>query len=171
MSAGPRGPTAGPPEPFAEHGPALNTDRELWRERDGDFYAPSVFVTASGGIGVNVGGTVFVKPIRGWFALAEAQRAPPAGLTVEEHGRLNGTIDALRDQLRETQDLLAQWQRNAALAVEARKSSGAPAAAPRDWEEAVASRDSLLDIQRAQIRQLSAECERLRAAAARDGPA
>jgi len=63
----------GPPQ---EHGPALNTDRELWRERPDDFYAPSVFVTESGGIGMNVGGTVFVKPIRAWFALAEAAEPP-----------------------------------------------------------------------------------------------
>lgn len=26
-----------------------NTDRELWRERQGDFYADSIFVTENGG--------------------------------------------------------------------------------------------------------------------------
>ena len=48
--------------------PAANTDRELWRETD-DYYAPSIHVTAGGGIGINVGGTVFVKPVREWHAL------------------------------------------------------------------------------------------------------
>jgi hypothetical protein len=49
---------------------ADNTDRELWRERKGDFYADSLFVTEHGGIGIHCGGYVFVKPIRGWYALA-----------------------------------------------------------------------------------------------------
>lgn len=49
-----------------------NTDRELWREREGDFYADSLHVTAQGGIGINCGGSVIVKPVRDWHALAEA---------------------------------------------------------------------------------------------------
>lgn len=53
---------------------AQNTDRELWRERDGDFYADSIHVTATGGIGINCGGLVIVKPLREWHRLA----APPA---------------------------------------------------------------------------------------------
>lgn len=55
---------------------AKNTDRELWRERPGDFYADSLFVTEGGGIGLNCGGTVCVKPIRAWMQLAiDAARA------------------------------------------------------------------------------------------------
>lgn len=50
---------------------AANTDRELWRERPGDFYADSLHVTEGGGIGMNVGGYVIVKPLKGWHALAE----------------------------------------------------------------------------------------------------
>lgn len=49
---------------------AENTDREIWREREGDFYAPSIFVTRGGGIGINVGGMVIVKPLREWHRLA-----------------------------------------------------------------------------------------------------
>jgi hypothetical protein len=45
-----------------------NTDRELWRETD-DYYAPSIHVTLGGGIGINVGGTVYVMPLRDWHAL------------------------------------------------------------------------------------------------------
>lgn len=44
--------------------------------------------------------------------------APAGGLTVAERGRLNGTIDGLRAMLRDTEALLAQWQRNAELAIE-----------------------------------------------------
>lgn len=59
---------------------AENTDRELWREREGDFYADSIFVTERGGIGIDCGGTVFVKPLREWhrLALAEQGAAAPA---------------------------------------------------------------------------------------------
>lgn len=52
-----------------------NTDIELWRDQspliDGkDYYADSIHVTQSGGIGINVGGLVFVKPLREWHRLA-----------------------------------------------------------------------------------------------------
>jgi hypothetical protein len=50
--------------------PILNTDRELWREREGDFYADHIFITKNGSLGINCGGIVYVKPIRDWFALA-----------------------------------------------------------------------------------------------------
>lgn len=43
-----------------------NTDRELWRERPGDFYSPSIHVTEGGGIGINVHGTVIVAPVESW---------------------------------------------------------------------------------------------------------
>ena len=54
-----------------------NTDRELWRERDDDYYAASLFVTESGGIGMNVGGHAIVMPIREWHALARSHRFMP----------------------------------------------------------------------------------------------
>lgn len=47
-----------------------NTDRELWREREGDYYADSIHVTAQGAIGINCGGYVYTKPMREWFKLA-----------------------------------------------------------------------------------------------------
>lgn len=49
-----------------------NTDRELWREKEGDFYSPSIHVTASGAIGINVGGMVVVRTLCQWHALALA---------------------------------------------------------------------------------------------------
>ncbi len=52
-----------------------NTDRELWRDNS-RFDGPSIHVTKYGGIGIDVGGTVFVKPLRGWHALAKAAAAP-----------------------------------------------------------------------------------------------
>jgi hypothetical protein len=50
-----------------------NTDRELWREPAAlgqAAYAPSIHVTARGGIGIDVGGDVYVKPLREWHRLA-----------------------------------------------------------------------------------------------------
>lgn len=63
---------------------ALNTDRELWREREGDYYADSLFVTVGGGVGMNVGGHVIVKPLRDWFELARQ----PIGIAEAARGRL-----------------------------------------------------------------------------------
>jgi hypothetical protein len=54
----------------AQNQPALNTDRELWREKKDDYYAPSIHVTQGGGIGMNVGGHVIVLPVRDWHRAA-----------------------------------------------------------------------------------------------------
>lgn len=51
-------------------GAAANTDKEIWREREGDYYADSIHLTETGGIGINCGGTVYVKPLREWHKLA-----------------------------------------------------------------------------------------------------
>lgn len=74
-------------EPAANHGPARNTDREIWRERPDDYYADSIHVTEGGGIGINCGGHVVVKPVREWHALGMADgviaTAVRAGETAE----------------------------------------------------------------------------------------
>lgn len=51
--------------------PAVNSDREIWRERPGDFYSDSIHVTEGGGIGINHGGTVIVMRASSWHALAK----------------------------------------------------------------------------------------------------
>lgn len=55
--------------------PKQNTNRELWRETPGDYYSPSLFVTKDGAIGMNVGGSVFVKSIQAWYILASEDAA------------------------------------------------------------------------------------------------
>ena len=47
-----------------------NTDREVWREREGDYYADSIHVTENGDIGINCGGRVVVLPVREWHRRA-----------------------------------------------------------------------------------------------------
>jgi len=47
----------------------INTDKNLWRKIEGDYYSPSIHVTEDGNIGINVGGHVIVKPIEKWFLL------------------------------------------------------------------------------------------------------
>ena len=69
-------------------GPCQNTDRELWREREGDYYADSIHVTETGGIGMNCGGYVVVQPIRKWHG------------TASELADANATIDGLRELLK-----------------------------------------------------------------------
>lgn len=44
-----------------------NTDKEIWRKVEGDYYSPSIHVTKDGAIGINVGGHVVVAPIEEWF--------------------------------------------------------------------------------------------------------
>jgi len=44
-----------------------NSDRELFREIEGDYYSDKIFVTKEGGIGINCGGSVIISPIRNWF--------------------------------------------------------------------------------------------------------
>ena len=58
------------------NGPCENTDREIWRERDGDFYADSIYVTERGSIGINCGGKVFVMKLRDWHDLASGAIIP-----------------------------------------------------------------------------------------------
>ncbi len=48
----------------------LNTDRELYREIPEDYYSPSMHVTNSGSIGINIGGHMIVMPLREWHKLA-----------------------------------------------------------------------------------------------------
>ena len=50
---------------------AKNTDREIWREREGDYYSDSIHVTKNAGIGINCGGHVIVAPIKSWFKIAD----------------------------------------------------------------------------------------------------
>ena len=47
-----------------------NTDKEIWRETS-DYYSPSIFTTGQNGIGINIGGTVYLKPVEDWHRLAD----------------------------------------------------------------------------------------------------
>jgi hypothetical protein len=62
----------------AEARQAQNTDREIWRETEGDYYSPSIHVTEYGAIGISVGGHVIVQSVRAWHALALAHLGAPA---------------------------------------------------------------------------------------------
>lgn len=56
-------------------GTCENTDKEIWRKREGDYYSPSIHVTQSGGVGINVGGHVIVMPVEKWHALGRLRVA------------------------------------------------------------------------------------------------
>ncbi len=57
---------------------AMNTDREIWREALLDHYSPSIHVTQSGAIGINVGGNVIVKKVQDWHNIASDKLIPLA---------------------------------------------------------------------------------------------
>lgn len=70
-----------------------NTDRELWRDLEGnenkdagDYYADSIHVTEQGGIGINVGGTVYVRTLREWHGLLEQFEAVLRAVEDNERG-------------------------------------------------------------------------------------
>lgn len=97
-----------------------NTDREIWREREGDFYADSIHVTAQGGIGINCGGYVIVLPIREWFAAVQRREPPPRdtdreslAMLMMRHGFATGHGDTVADLIGE---LDAQLTESAAAA-------------------------------------------------------
>lgn len=48
-----------------------NTDKEIWREREKDYYANSIHVTEGGGIGINCKGHVIVAPVEQWHKAGE----------------------------------------------------------------------------------------------------
>lgn len=73
---------------------AKNTDREIWREREGDYYANSIHVTAQGHIGINVGGYVVVKSIEDWHASAR-ERDRLLGQLGDAYATLAGNIAEL----------------------------------------------------------------------------
>ena len=51
-----------------------NTDKEIWRQKEGDFYSSSIHITQDGQVGINIGGLVYVAPIEDWHkALAKTQ--------------------------------------------------------------------------------------------------
>lgn len=66
---------------------AANTDREIWRETPGDYYSPSIHVTEGGGIGINVGGTVIVRPVRDWHDTSWYEREFDATPVTEEFAK------------------------------------------------------------------------------------
>lgn len=60
--------------------PCENTDKEIWREQEGDFYSASIFVTEGGGIGINVGGLCIVKSVRDWHRLGSDANGIPTSI-------------------------------------------------------------------------------------------
>jgi hypothetical protein len=48
-----------------------NKDREIYREKIGDFYSDSIHVTEDGAIGISCGGSVYEKSIKLWSKLAD----------------------------------------------------------------------------------------------------
>ena len=44
-----------------------NTDRELWREKAGDYYSNSIHVTECNSVGIDCGGHVICAPLKKWY--------------------------------------------------------------------------------------------------------
>lgn len=59
-------------KPKDENVACLNTDRELWRRVEADYFSASIHVTEHGAIGIAVGGLVVVLSVEKWHALGRA---------------------------------------------------------------------------------------------------
>jgi hypothetical protein len=55
--------------------PLLNTDKEIWRQIPDDYYSPSIHTTEQNNIGINVGGTVYVKSVEEWHKFGDKLEA------------------------------------------------------------------------------------------------
>lgn len=77
---------------MSEETAVQNTDRELWREPPGDYYANSIHVTTSGGVGINVAGTVFVKPLSDWHSIQAELAAIRLAFPEDHSARTEGSI-------------------------------------------------------------------------------
>ncbi len=53
---------------------AKNTDKEIWRKVKDDYFSPSIHVTRSGSIGIDVGGFVIVAPVEEWHEAMQKER-------------------------------------------------------------------------------------------------
>lgn len=84
---------------------AMNTDREIWRAREGDAYADRIHVTKEGAIGIDCGGYVIVKPVRAWHALASAAPSPDG----EEVERVARALYGKRPQQRFDHEDKKDW--------------------------------------------------------------
>jgi hypothetical protein len=76
-------------------------DREIWRGPDeggGDFYADALFINATGALGINCGGMVYVKTIREWHRLAGGMIA---GLPKPEAAETKAAYDFLIEKSEE----------------------------------------------------------------------
>jgi hypothetical protein len=95
-------------------GPVVNTDRHLWPDvSDPGAIRESIFVTAEGGIGINVGGYIYVKPLREWHNLAGGTTAflpvpdPPEVIpSNEETQAKDAQIERFAETLSEAYGLL-----------------------------------------------------------------
>lgn len=71
-----------------------NTDKEIWREREDDYYADSIHATPDGRIGMSCGGMVITKPIREWHKAAlQSQSFDVEALKKEATKHLSDRLD------------------------------------------------------------------------------
>lgn len=71
-----------------------NTNKELWRKDEDDYYSPSIHVTQNGcGIGISIGGHVIVMPIEKWHALGKFYHEQQSGSAFERCQHTNSTVN------------------------------------------------------------------------------
>jgi hypothetical protein len=102
--------------------PAKNTDKEIWRKVEGDYYSPRIHVTEGGSIGIDVGGYVIVRTVEQWHSLerelAKEQRIVDrvwAALGIKDYLQAGGkTIDEIvTDRMRQLAEFKEMYAKEA----------------------------------------------------------
>jgi hypothetical protein len=90
----------------------VNNDKEIWRKVDGDYYSPSIHVTANGQIGINVGGYVFVKDVSEWHGLAIRKDEEERCFESEESQQITDLLANLARRVSSLEQQLSDTQAN-----------------------------------------------------------
>ena len=127
---------------------AKNTDRELWRAREGDHYAPSVHVTEAGYIGMSSGGRVHVMAVADWVEVA---RQFVSAIDPEITG-MGNVLNDIQKKLEQTESKLAEYKRTEPLKIKERNKLAAELAKHQesefhpDWSLLESTREALKEL-------------------------
>lgn len=91
--------------------PCQNEDRQLWQESDENGHR-SLHVTKGGGIGINVGGNVWVMPLAKWHKLAvDSEASPTPAYLVEKDKQMKAALGYCEDMAKQIDALKQELSR------------------------------------------------------------
>lgn len=113
--------------------PIQNTDVEVFRETPGDYYSPSAHVTADRRLGINVGGTVIVMPLRDWHRAVQVAQAFTCRIP-ELHPGTMSVLEVIRLHAADETCYLHHWAESILPSIEAAVGAPEPTPSTHDTE-------------------------------------